>query len=64
MPAAIVKPFVMQCPHLALYIARRNSGKSYLMRHLLHVLAKGKRFKWVIVISPLSFKRGVKCHRR
>ena len=26
MPAAIVKPFVMQCPHLALFIARRNSG--------------------------------------
>ena len=25
------------------------------MRHLLHVLAKGKRFKWVIVISPTSF---------
>ena len=52
---AVIKPFVMQCPHLALYIARRNSGKSYLMRHLLHVLARGKRFKWVIVISPTSF---------
>ena len=54
MPAA-VKPFVMQCPHLALYIARRNSGKPYLMRHLLHVLAKGQKFKWVLVISPTAF---------
>ena len=52
---AVIKPFVMQCPHLALFIARRNSGKSYLMRHLLHVLAKGKRFRWVLVISPTAF---------
>ena len=45
----------MRTPHLALFVARRNSGKSYLMRHLLHVLARGKRFKWVIVISPTAF---------
>ena len=55
MPAAAVKAFVMQCPHLALFIARRNSGKSYLMRHLLHVLARGKKFRWVLVISPTAF---------
>ena len=55
MPAAAVKPFVMACPHLALFVARRNSGKSYLMRHLLHVLARGKKFRRVLVISPTSF---------
>ena len=55
MPAAAVKPFVMACPHLALFVARRNSGKSFLMRHLLHVLARGKKFRWVLVISPTSF---------
>ena len=45
----------IKCPHLALFVARRNSGKSYLMRHLLHVLARGKKFRWVIVISPTKF---------
>ena len=46
---------ILQCPHLCLFLARRNSGKSYLMRHLLHVLAKGKKFKWVLVVSPTKF---------
>ena len=46
---------ILQCPHLALFLARRNSGKSYLMRHLLHVLAKGHKFKWVLVVSPTKF---------
>jgi hypothetical protein len=46
---------VIKTPTLALFIARRNSGKSYLMRHLLSVLAKGKRFEWVYIISPTAF---------
>ena len=46
---------VLQCPHLCLFVARRNSGKSYLMCHLLHVLAKGKKFKWILVVSPTKF---------
>ena len=25
------------------------------MRHLLHVLARGKKFKWVLVVSPTAF---------
>ena len=45
----------LKCPHLCLFVARRNSGKSYLMRHLLHVLAKGKKFKWVLVVAPTKF---------
>ena len=45
----------LKCPHLALFLARRNSGKSYLMRHLLHVLARGKKFKWILVITPTKF---------
>ena len=46
---------ILKTPTLALFIARRNSGKSYLMRHLLHVLSKGKKFDWIYVISPTSF---------
>ena len=46
---------ILQCPHLCLFVARRNSGKSYLMRHLLHVLARGKKFKWVLVVTPTKF---------
>ena len=45
----------LKCPHLALFVSRRNSGKSYLMRHLLHVLAKGHKFKWVLVVTPTKF---------
>ena len=25
------------------------------MRHLVHVLARGKKFKWVLVVSPTAF---------
>ena len=42
-------------PHLGLFIARRSSGKTHLQKHLLYVLAKGGRFKWVLVISPTAF---------
>ena len=45
----------LKCPHLALFIARRNSGKSYIMRHFLHVLARGHKFKWVLVVTPTKF---------
>ena len=48
---------ILQCPHLCLFLARRNSGKSYLMRHLLHVLARGHKFKWVLVVSPTKFNQ-------
>jgi hypothetical protein len=27
------------------------------MRHLLHVLAKGHKFKWVLVVTPTKFNR-------
>ena len=42
-------------PHLALFVARRSSGKTHLQKHLLYVLAKGGRFKWVLVITPTAF---------
>ena len=42
-------------PHLALFVARRSSGKTHLQKHLLYVLAKGGRFKWVLVICPTAF---------
>ena len=46
---------ILKTPHLGLFVARRNSGKSHLMAHLLHTLARGKKFSWVLVISPTAF---------
>jgi hypothetical protein len=46
--------FEMRTPHLGLFLAKRNSGKSYLMRYLLLQLTKAKRFSWVFVISPTA----------
>ena len=45
----------IECPHLALFMARRNSGKTTLMKHLLGVLARGKKFRWVTVVSATAF---------
>ena len=42
----------IKTPHLAVFIARRNSGKSYVMRYLLNILAKAHRFNCVYVVSP------------
>ena len=42
-------------PNLSLFIARRNSGKSHLQKNLLYILAKGQRFKWVLVVTPTAF---------
>ena len=36
-------------------MARRNSGKTTLMKHLLRTLALGKKFNWVTVISATAF---------
>ena len=45
----------LETPHLGLFVARRNSGKTHLMRYLLHVLAREQRFDFVHVINPTSF---------
>ena len=42
-------------PHLALFVARRNSGKTHLQKFLLYTLARAHRFKWVLVITPTAF---------
>jgi hypothetical protein len=42
-------------PHLALFLARRNSGKTHLQKWILYTLAKAGRFKWVLVICPTAF---------
>jgi hypothetical protein len=46
------KQTMIKANTLGLFIARRNSGKSYLMTHLLYLMAKAKNFNWVVVISP------------
>ena len=46
---------VLTTPHLALFVARRNSGKSHLAKFLLYTLARAQRFKWVLVICNTSF---------
>ena len=45
----------IRCPHLALFHAKRNSGKSRLMVHILGILARGHSFQWVEVVSATSF---------
>ena len=37
---------------LGLFIARRNSGKSYLMTYLLYIMSKANNFNWVVAVSP------------
>ena len=46
---------VLTTPHLALFVARRNSGKSHLAKFLLYTLARAQRFKWVLCICNTSF---------
>ena len=46
---------VLTTPHLALFVARRNSGKSHLAKWILYTLARAQRFKWVLVICPTAF---------
>ena len=40
---------------LSLFVARRNSGKTHLMRHLLREMARGGSFHWVRVVTPTAF---------
>jgi energy-coupling factor transporter ATP-binding protein EcfA2 len=42
---------------ISLFIARRGSGKTYLMRHLVGILARSRAIRWVEVISPTAFNR-------
>ena len=45
----------IKTPHLALFLARRNSGKTHLQKFLLDTLARAQRFRWVLVICPTAF---------
>jgi hypothetical protein len=47
----------MKVPQLACFIAKRNPGKSYLMRHILHVLSREDKFGCVVVFTPTKFNR-------
>jgi hypothetical protein len=51
----IMSGLTLDTPHLAAFIARRNSGKSHLMKYLLHALTKGQKFAWVLVVTPTAF---------
>ena len=42
-------------PHLAAFIARRNSGKNHLQKHMLHLLSRAGKFAWVKVVTPTKF---------
>ena len=46
---------VLTTPHLALFVARRNSGKTHLQKWVLYTLAQAHRFKWVLCITPTAF---------
>jgi hypothetical protein len=36
-------------------VARKNSGKTHMIKALIHQAFKKKNYKWVIVISPTAF---------
>ena len=44
-------------PHLAAFIARRNSGKSHLQKHMLHLLTRAGKFACVKVVTPTKFNK-------
>ena len=50
--------FKLNTPCLAIMVARRGSGKSYLMRYLLYCMTKAKKFDAVILISPTAAFNG------
>ena len=52
---ATKKTLKIKCPHLAVFCARRASGKSFLARHLLYELTKAQEFDYVYCISPTNF---------
>ena len=45
----------LKTPGLALFQARRGSGKTHLMKYLTKLLASGHKFDWVRVITPTAF---------
>lgn len=50
------KKFTIKLNTLSVFIAKRNSGKSYLMKHLLSTIIKKKStINWVKVITPTKF---------
>jgi hypothetical protein len=50
-----VKLPVLKTPNLMSVIAKRNSGKSHMLKHLLAGCMKRKQFKWVIIFSSTAF---------
>ena len=51
------QPLSLNTPTLKLFIARRGSGKSHLMKSILHTCMKQKRFEWVYVFSLTAFNK-------
>lgn len=48
--------FTIKLDTLSVFIAKRNSGKSYLMKHLLNTIVKKKnKINWIKVITPTKF---------
>jgi hypothetical protein len=45
----------IRTPNLMTVVAKRNSGKSHLLKHLLQKCMKEKKFHWVIVFSATGF---------
>jgi len=45
----------IETPSMCLFSAKRNSGKTHLMKHLIYVMAKSGRFNRVIIMSSTAF---------
>jgi len=43
--------------HILMVVARKNSGKTYLIKHLLHQAFKKKKYDWVICVTPTKFNK-------
>jgi energy-coupling factor transporter ATP-binding protein EcfA2 len=57
-PDPIINDFVLKTPTLNLIIARRGSGKSHLLRHLIYLLAKSQKFDGIHLVSPTATFNG------
>lgn len=47
--------FSMETPNLTMISAKRNSGKTHLISHMVHQVAKAKCFDTVLIICPTAF---------
>ena len=43
--------------HIVMIVARKNSGKTHLIKHLLHQAFRQQKYDWCICITPTKFNK-------